>query len=457
MKVDDDNYSALLEELASRSHETTTSAVDGVVDYAKDELKAFLSLADSVSEAASNVLYATNYKAQNRVSIADIAPFLRAPPGGQFKYPESCYVCLEDMKGDCARDKDGRPIVLHLGMPYGTADELKQMCCYAMERARQYVRLDTKSTDLKGKPCCIIMEVMPREKGQTMTFRIPDAPTRSMIDHAKVLYPDSQYGTMHFCGVPIVATLIYSMCKLFMPIESYQRLNLYSSCSPLQNVVDNANRLPQWDNKGTFQFDFDEYVEWRAREEGVAVIGRGEGRQSSGQHGDGSAAANGTGGISITDVISAADAAAAAVTSSSEGSSDSGSWTSASSASRVLTVLRHGRAQKRGSGKGLFKSHQWKEKYLAVLGDGFLLYFDSTNTSNAKNYASRVIRLDTKCQVTVELDDSSTGSGSSSSLFLLSLQAEQRQFLFGFSTLQEANQWMQAIQQSSSSGNGASE
>jgi hypothetical protein len=31
-----------------------------------------------------------------------------------------CVVCLEDMKGDCARDNLGRPIIVNFGIPWGS-------------------------------------------------------------------------------------------------------------------------------------------------------------------------------------------------------------------------------------------------------------------------------------------------------------------------------------------------
>jgi hypothetical protein len=46
-------------------------------------------------------------------TIADFAPMMMTPPG--CGGPDGCIVCLEDMKGDCARDSRGRPIIANIG------------------------------------------------------------------------------------------------------------------------------------------------------------------------------------------------------------------------------------------------------------------------------------------------------------------------------------------------------
>lgn len=67
-----------------------------------------------------------------RVTIADVAKFMRTPAGSDG--PDGCMFVLEDGKGDCARDREGRPIVVSMGMCHGTAHEQQTQMIYASER-----------------------------------------------------------------------------------------------------------------------------------------------------------------------------------------------------------------------------------------------------------------------------------------------------------------------------------
>ena len=44
------------------------------------------------------------------------------------------------MKGDCARDKLGRPVVVSIGMLHGSAKEMQAQMVYATNRALLYAR-----------------------------------------------------------------------------------------------------------------------------------------------------------------------------------------------------------------------------------------------------------------------------------------------------------------------------
>ena len=74
-----------------------------------------------------------------KISIKDVAPFLRAPSTSR-KFPDGCFVLLEDMKGGVARDKYGRPICLAIGMQHGSADEMQRQMLYSMQRAAHYTQ-----------------------------------------------------------------------------------------------------------------------------------------------------------------------------------------------------------------------------------------------------------------------------------------------------------------------------
>ena len=112
-----------------------------------------------------------------------------------------------------------------------------------------------------------------------------------------------------------------------------------------------ASRLPHWAN-GTFEFDVDEYIEWRAKEEGIdlkTLCARGNGRAFNAKAAAAAAAAalkesmGGGEGAAAIEVITAKALI--------EGDADAGA-----------SAVKHGGVSKRGSGRGLFSTTRWKRK-----------------------------------------------------------------------------------------------
>jgi hypothetical protein len=142
-----------------------------------------------------------------RVTIADVAKFMRTPAGSDG--PDGCMFVLEDGKGDCARDREGRPIVVSMGMCHGTAEEQQTQMIYASERVNALTRPDAPPG------CSNVLEVVPQFGAET-TFRFPDANVRSCFDLQKAHYPLSLSSTNHFVGIPRALTWGFKLCKPFM-------------------------------------------------------------------------------------------------------------------------------------------------------------------------------------------------------------------------------------------------
>jgi len=140
------------------------------------------------------------------VTIEQIAPFLRAPPGK--KGPDGCVVLLEDGRGGCARDNTGRPVVVSIGMSHGSATEMQAQMAYVMQRAKAYA--------LPGQcphNTCTIIEVVPRD-GAATTFRFPDKDVRTLFDLQTNVFPSSLGTSTHFCGLPRAVTWAFRLCKV---------------------------------------------------------------------------------------------------------------------------------------------------------------------------------------------------------------------------------------------------
>lgn len=416
---------SLRSELSRRGHDDSR--------YPDAELQAFLRLnsptnkhntssnsdsnsttAAATTTAATAIIKAATWKEEHVITIADIASFLRTP-SLDAAYPDGCIVCLEDMQGDCARDKQGRPILVAIGMPYGnTAQEVILQAAYAWNRARLYTRQDN------NMECCVVMEASPREerashRGYQKTFRFPDGPSRELFDFLKANYPLSQFSQVHFCGLPRIVTSFFPLAKPFMSKESYERIHMNANFKPLAKEIGEENMLSIWNKNGTFQFDLDKYIEWRAQEENVTVtVLPGQGRSYT------AAVANDA--IPITDVVN---------NNTQKQPQDNEPWRNA---------IKMGVCRKRGSGRGLFATTKWKTKFMAVR-PGCLVYFDSTNITDCNNTVARSIDLTEACHVEVDVQGSSNGKKE----VTLKLTTNDRDFLFGFDTVKEADEWLKAI------------
>jgi len=385
---DNETVSALREELTTLSHDPS--------DYTNGDLLSFHRIQGNVGDAARAIISSAEWKKENPVTIADVAPFLRSPPGE--KYPSGCFVCLEDMKGGVARDSTGRPIILMNGMVHGSAEEMKKNVAYALERCKLYCR---EEDGLLPGESCTIVELISRETGWLNgSFRFPDANHKALFDFMRGVYPASQLSTTHFCGVPRFIVSFFALCKPFMPFDMFNRLNVKSNFKHLKKDghISPDNMLSFWDEEGKMDFDFDKYVEWRCKEEGIDnVCAIGEGRKAE---------------------------ASAAPPSAAELLGDNAN----------ANVIKSSQVQKQGSGKGLFGSSKWKTKFL-VLQPGLLLYFDSKKVSHT-NHASRLIPINS--QSSVERPGSND---------LVVIKSLQRDYLFKFNSEEEAEEWTNVLRE----------
>jgi len=113
-------------------------------------------------------------------------------------------------------------------------------------------------------------------------------------------------------------------------------------------------------------------------------------------------------------------------------------------------VVKSGWVDKRGSGVGLFATNRWKPKFL-ILTPGLLMYFDSNKVSST-NQASRLIVIDGSSSVgrlaggSDVHDDSGDDYNNNDSRALVCFQSSNREYVFGFSSEEEADEWVQVLQ-----------
>lgn len=384
-------------------------------ELADIELAVWLRSSDGdVGRAEARWREAQECLAESPPSIRDVAPFLRAP-SPERRLPDGCSFLLEDMKGGVARDRLGRPIVAVIGMFHGSAEEMQRQMAYAMSRSAAYC--------LPGLPPnaeCAVIDVVPREKGAPATFRFPDKDIRSLFDLQSRVYPGALCTTTHFCGLPRFVTWSFKLVRPFMARDVYDAMVLSPSFSALPKAIAPENLLERWG--GSLQFDIDAYVEWRAREEGVEVCGRGCGR-----------------------AFDAKAARAAAEEAMDE--STAGALTAAEVAAEPA-ARKLGPAEKRGSGTGLFSTVRWKPKLLAVHRVG-LVYFDGLEVDEA-NTASRIVPLDAAAVAERRervggYSRLTSGRARVGPPAQFALVTEAREYLFGVETDAEADAWVAAL------------
>ena len=327
-----------------------------------------------------------------------------APP--QTSQPPGCIVCLEDMKGDVARDVQGRPIIVVVGgIMHGTAQEMQMQALYAVQRAALYCHADKHAPG----QALVILETTSRKRGDKVAFSIPDFRLRSVSDMVKRVFPGAHFGNLHFCGLPRYVIAAFHLVRPFLSSDLYQRLFLKQDFSHLvrDGHATPDNLLAIWDKGGTFEFDLDDYVEWRAREEGVEdsqICPRGFGRQYTEDDSM----------ICADDLLGDEEKIKAG------------------------KVIKYGSVQKQGSGLGIFGSRKWKKKLMVVF-PTVLIYFDSAEISKT-NKASRIIPLDPSSSVKLLPDVKENMTG-------LCINALGRDFMFGIDSREEAVEWETAIRQ----------
>ena len=392
-------------------------------DAPKQELLAYLKARDfDLEQAATQFRSTLTWRAEfGEVSIDQIAPFLRAAPGSAG--PDGCMVCLEDGRGGCARDLQGRPVIASIGMLHGSRLEMQQQYVYAMQRAKLYVLPGQLIPDV-----CVVVEVAPRA-GAAATFRFPDKDNRALMDMQKQHFPGTLGSTTHFCGIPRAATWGFRLVKPFMRRETFEAIQLHTSYAGLQRYLPDGARLPQWGGGG-FDFDSERYIAWRAAEEGVA---------------EGAAAeAEGAGAAGAVRRYEK-NAGAAAEDAMNDGGSEL-SLLELLEDEEHPPLLVSKDTWKCGSGSGWFSNTKWKQKTLVLGGGGGMLAYFNSGSETAANKASRVIILGPEASVRKGgADDRGKGKGGAGPDHLWVLSTAARSYTFGCDTEEGAGKWVSSL------------
>jgi len=396
-----------IDQLNDKQKEALEVVATAFPDASKEDLLGYLKVRDfKPNEAIAQYKTSLLWRQSNmHVSILDVAPFILKPPNCE-GFDGGMYV-LEDMKGDCARDIHGRPVVYIQGMLHGTIDEMLKQMIYCMKRASIYHK--------QGSIKCstVILDSVPKT-GCNTTFRFPDAESKQLMNYQKLHFPGSLSSTTHICGIPSYIVWAFALCKPFMDEEAYNNMLVKPDFSHLlQNYVTKEN-LPV-ECGGELVFDVKKYVQWRADEEGVNVNYEEFRRYDP----------------TNTAQVSELDMKQSLM-----------QTTSHQLIHGEMKPTKHGILSKQGSGKGFFANYKWKEKFVAVGPGGICYYFDSPDISDT-NKVSTVISLTGGYIELLEKD--SVG-------YSFQLVTSERNYVFSCQTESDRNDWIVAFNEQFSIG-----
>jgi len=159
--------------------------------------------------------------------------------------PKPCGVLLENLKGGCARDKKGNPIVVIYGAFECDGDNAIKQMNFLMHRVRRYIA----STELPF--VTYVFDSAPRAGLHSM-----DVPVISFIRHMSN-FPQSF--RMIVCGAPAAMVSAWNIGKAVLPRQTVERTEFCQSYDILKEYIDTDNMLQSWG--GTFSFSISDYMQ----------------------------------------------------------------------------------------------------------------------------------------------------------------------------------------------------
>ena len=338
-----------------------------------------------------------------------VAQYVRIPV--DVDGPDGCLVCLEDGRDGVARDRCGRPIVVSIGLPYGSVSEMVEQLAYALLRAESHA--------LPGQvpgEVCFVVEVEPRQ-GATATFRFVDKSLRAVLEVQRAYFPGSLRSSIHLCKVPRTISFAFRLARPFLDKRLCENLKLHTTFAPLDKFIARECQLDVWG--GSFDFDHEAYLQWRSQQEGVKLTERL---------------------WRFTDE-DLARAEAAWIEALSSQDSELGGVPAPALIAGPPRARRVGRVLKVGT--GIWGSTRWSPK-LMVLARGCAIYFDGHDEKSKSNRPKRVIPL-SGALVRRQQAEEKVSWLSNAPKHRFEVLLATRTFAFGCQTATDLEEWLVAL------------
>ena len=166
---------------------------------------------------------------------------------------DGCVLCLETERG-CLTDTSNRPIVLSIGMVYGTLDDMKNQVEYALSRAQ---------THNVSNGICTVIECNHK------SFRFPERHIKEIFDIARFKYKECTNGPIHFIYLPSLYRIGFKFALNFVPSSLRENIIVHKDLKTFLENIPLEYQLKRW--KGTLDFDIDQYTKWRCDQENTEV------------------------------------------------------------------------------------------------------------------------------------------------------------------------------------------
>lgn len=169
----------------------------------------------------------------------------------QFVYGNShgLVLCLETQTKSF-RDILDRPIILSVGVVFGTLDEMKDQVNYALTRSKQYQ---------VGNGICTVIE------GNHKSFRFPDKTIVELLRYICKTHPECLNSPIHFVNLSRLYQFGVSIALKVIPEKLARNVYIHKNADSLHRHLQAESRLKRWGGKE--DFDIDKYAEWRCLSE----------------------------------------------------------------------------------------------------------------------------------------------------------------------------------------------
>jgi len=160
-------------------------------------------------------------------------------------------ICLENEK-DVFTDNEGRPIILSIGMVFGTLEDMKIQVQYALENAKKY--------NIE-KGICTIIETNHK------SFRFPEYKIKKLLHFVKESYEDILQGPIHFINLPFMYRIGFHMGVSLIPEKFRKNIQIHKNNKTLLENIPEKFQLKSWG--GLQIFDINLWVKNKCKDENI--------------------------------------------------------------------------------------------------------------------------------------------------------------------------------------------
>lgn len=160
--------------------------------------------------------------------------------------PPPCIAILEDGEGDCARDREGSPIIVMFGALEGSGDDMVKQLAFIISRCDRFF------ADTEMPKVAFVTDLGPRKGLHNMNKG------DMKVGNFMKKFPMSF--TSYTCGVETWMDDTVKKATALIPEGIFQKYKIDSGYGILEDAFDVGARLPWW-NGGSLNFSMRNYLD----------------------------------------------------------------------------------------------------------------------------------------------------------------------------------------------------